>query len=154
MPQGSFRANAYTTGNQFVGRVAMSSDGSFLVVWQSNDQNGPAGVFARKYDPAGVAGPEFQVNQYTTSGAAVPSVSASADGRFVVAWESAHDGSLYGVFARALDATGAPEGDMRVAALARFVIEAGSLVNGREDPQRALDEVFDLLEHGWEADSS
>ncbi|MEU6258517.1 TetR family transcriptional regulator [Streptomyces sp. NPDC047043] len=52
------------------------------------------------------------------------------------------------------EATGAPEGDIRVAALARFVIEAGSLVNGYKDPELALREVFDLLENGWEAGSS
>ncbi|MEU6354116.1 TetR family transcriptional regulator [Streptomyces sp. NPDC047072] len=52
------------------------------------------------------------------------------------------------------ESTGASEGDIRVAALARFVIEAGTLVNGYEDPERALHEVFDLLEHGWETGSS
>ncbi len=112
VPQGSFRANAYTTGNQDSPSVAVSGDGGFLVAWKSNGQNGTAGVFARKYDPSGAPGPEFQVNQYTTGGQAVPRVSASADGRFVVVWESAQqDGSQYGIFARALDATGSPEGD-------------------------------------------
>ncbi|MFK0044175.1 TetR/AcrR family transcriptional regulator [Streptomyces sp. NPDC090741] len=47
------------------------------------------------------------------------------------------------------EATGAPEGDIRTAALARFVMESPSLVRGHADPQKALREVFDLLEHGW-----
>ncbi|MFF4101886.1 TetR/AcrR family transcriptional regulator [Streptomyces sp. NPDC001903] len=47
------------------------------------------------------------------------------------------------------EATGAPEGDVRTAALARFVMESPSLVRGHADPQKALHEVFDLLEHGW-----
>ncbi|MGP3919413.1 hypothetical protein [Nonomuraea sp. 10N515B] len=47
------------------------------------------------------------------------------------------------------EATGAPEDDVRVAALARFVMESPSLVHGRENPRRALDEIFNLLEHGW-----
>ncbi|MEU2283009.1 helix-turn-helix domain-containing protein [Streptomyces sp. NPDC013178] len=47
------------------------------------------------------------------------------------------------------EAIGAPVGDVRAAALARFVMESNSLVQGCEDPQRALDEVFDLLAHGW-----
>ncbi|MFH8500654.1 TetR/AcrR family transcriptional regulator [Streptomyces coeruleorubidus] len=51
------------------------------------------------------------------------------------------------------ESTGAPQGDVRVAALARFVMESPSLVYGREEPRRSLDEIFDLLEHGW-GDSS
>ncbi|MFF4212563.1 hypothetical protein ACFYZE_25030 [Streptomyces sp. NPDC001796] len=47
------------------------------------------------------------------------------------------------------EVTGAPEGDVRVAALARFVMESPSLVHGCEDPRRALDEIFDLLKRGW-----
>ncbi|MCC0093823.1 TetR/AcrR family transcriptional regulator [Streptomyces flavotricini] len=47
------------------------------------------------------------------------------------------------------EATGAPEGDVRTAALARFVMEGPSLVRGRTDPRKALHEVFDLLERGW-----
>ncbi|MFI5665971.1 TetR/AcrR family transcriptional regulator [Streptomyces sp. NPDC051704] len=47
------------------------------------------------------------------------------------------------------EATGAPEGDVRTAALARFVMESPSLVRGRTEPRKALHEVFDLLEHGW-----
>ncbi|MFD7083829.1 TetR/AcrR family transcriptional regulator [Streptomyces sp. NPDC059918] len=46
-------------------------------------------------------------------------------------------------------ATGAPEGDVRTATLARFVMETPSLVRGHADPQKALHEVFDLLEGGW-----
>ncbi|MEU6258522.1 helix-turn-helix domain-containing protein [Streptomyces sp. NPDC047043] len=47
------------------------------------------------------------------------------------------------------EAIGAPAGDVRAAALARFVMESGNLVQGREDPQRALVEIFGLLAHGW-----
>lgn len=45
--------------------------------------------------------------------------------------------------------TGASEGDIRVAALARFVMESPSLVHGCEHPERALDKIFDLFERGW-----
>ncbi|MFE3583320.1 TetR/AcrR family transcriptional regulator [Streptomyces vinaceus] len=47
------------------------------------------------------------------------------------------------------EATGAPEGDVRTAALARFVMESPRLARGRADPRKALHEVFDLLEQGW-----
>ncbi|MCX4539474.1 TetR/AcrR family transcriptional regulator [Streptomyces sp. NBC_01565] len=60
-----------------------------------------------------------------------------------------HESALAAAIA---ETTGAPEGDIRVAALARFVMESPSLVSGREDPRRALDEIFDLLERGWGED--
>ncbi|MEU6349304.1 helix-turn-helix domain-containing protein [Streptomyces sp. NPDC047072] len=52
------------------------------------------------------------------------------------------------------EAIGAPAGDVRAAALARFVMESGNLVQGRENPQQALAEIFDLLAHGWSDGSS
>ncbi|MEV0184712.1 helix-turn-helix domain-containing protein [Streptomyces sp. NPDC050625] len=47
------------------------------------------------------------------------------------------------------DASGVPEDDVRVAALARFVMESPALVRGHDDPRRALEQIFDLLERGW-----
>ncbi|MFS8104651.1 TetR/AcrR family transcriptional regulator [Lentzea alba] len=47
---------------------------------------------------------------------------------------------------------GAPEDDVRCAALARFALEARDVIFGREDRERVADEVFGLLEHGWAAD--
>lgn len=57
-----------------------------------------------------------------------------------------HETALAAAIAKAI---GAPENDVRVAALAHFAMESPSLVHGREDPRRALEEIFDLLEHGW-----
>lgn len=47
---------------------------------------------------------------------------------------------------------GVPEDDVRCAALARFALEARDVIFDREDRERAADEVFGLLEHGWAAD--
>ncbi|MGD3106084.1 TetR/AcrR family transcriptional regulator [Streptomyces sp. YGL11-2] len=47
------------------------------------------------------------------------------------------------------EATGAPEGDLKSAALARFTLESRNLPGTHEDPERAFREIFDLLEHGW-----
>ncbi|MFE3504586.1 TetR/AcrR family transcriptional regulator [Kitasatospora sp. NPDC059160] len=49
------------------------------------------------------------------------------------------------------EAVGAPEDDVSCAALARFALEARSLVLRHADPRRAADEAFALLEHGWAA---
>jgi hypothetical protein len=73
----------------------------------------PAGaIFARRFNALG--GPQsddFLVNQYTLNNQQIPSVAVDDDGDFVIAWESQfEDGSMYGVFARAFDATGAAIG--------------------------------------------
>ncbi len=47
---------------------------------------------------------------------------------------------------------GAPADDVRCAALARFALDARDVIFGRADRERAADEVFGLLEHGWAAD--
>jgi hypothetical protein len=53
----------------------------------------------------------FQVNVYTSGDQQTPAVARSASGGFVVVWDSVgEDGSLDGVFARRLDASGNPQG--------------------------------------------
>ncbi|MHA6621440.1 TetR/AcrR family transcriptional regulator [Pseudonocardia sp. DLS-67] len=54
--------------------------------------------------------------------------------------------------ARAIaDEAGAPEDDVACAALARFALEARELTSHRPDRERAIGEVFALLENGWAA---
>jgi hypothetical protein len=75
--------------------VASSSDGGFVVVWDSWNQSGADqdgssyGVFARRYDSSGATtGPDFGVNSYTTGGQRNGTVAAQPDGGFVVVWQS------------------------------------------------------------------
>jgi hypothetical protein len=111
-PVGSeFVVNTYTTGYQSSGDVAVSADGTFVVVWEdySGDRDGSgSAVFGQRYDASGARlGSEFGVNTYTTGNQRIPSVSVSASGAFVVAWSStAGDGSGYSVFSRRFDAAG------------------------------------------------
>ncbi|QSY49925.1 TetR family transcriptional regulator [Streptomyces griseocarneus] len=46
---------------------------------------------------------------------------------------------------------GAAPDDLRSAALARFALETSALAHRADDPERAVDVAFDLLEHGWSA---
>ncbi len=81
----------------------MSSDGGFVVVWDSDGQDGDfSGVYARRYDASGSAlGDEFLVNTHTAGFQGLPSVGMAPDGRFVVAWTSwDQDGDGYGVYAQ------------------------------------------------------
>ena len=45
---------------------------------------------------------------------------------------------------------GAEASEPRCAALARFALEAPGLAHAADDPHRAVDAAFDLLEHGWD----
>jgi hypothetical protein len=108
-----FQVNTYTTSTQRLPAVATDANGNFVVVWQSIGQDGAGyGIFARRFDAAGTPlGADFRVNSYTTGEQTAPSIAAGADGRFVVAWESAgQDGSGDGVFAQRFNAAGVAQG--------------------------------------------
>lgn len=47
---------------------------------------------------------------------------------------------------------GAPRDDVRCAGLARFALESRDVIFGRPDREKAAEELFGLLEHGWAAD--
>ncbi len=99
--------------NNAMADVAVTSDGSFAVVWESrNYPTGPdgdlAGVFGRRFDSLGAAlGTEFQVNTFTTSSQRNPAAARDGDG-FIVVWESAdQDGPDASVYAQRYDSAGA-----------------------------------------------
>jgi hypothetical protein len=108
-----FQVNTYTTGVQYAPSVAVSPSGSFVVAWQSFQQDAQGfGVFAQRFDAAGVAqGAEFRVNTTTTLFQGEPSAAMDQSGNFVIAWASlGQDGSSYGIFAQRYDAAGAAQG--------------------------------------------
>jgi hypothetical protein len=85
-----FRVNTYTTSAQNRPAITADGGGNFVVVWNSNTQDGSAfGIFGQRYAPSGPPlGPEFRVNTYTTGYQQNPSVAADSAGNFVVAWAS------------------------------------------------------------------
>ncbi|HEY7112599.1 MAG TPA: S-layer homology domain-containing protein [Thermoanaerobaculia bacterium] len=110
---GEFQINTYTTGYQYNPAVAVNASGDFVVVWESDGQDGDkSGIFGQRFDSTGAkAGGEFQVNTYTTSYQYSPGVAMDAAGNFVVVWASdGEDGDNSGIFARRYDDTGAPQG--------------------------------------------
>jgi hypothetical protein len=114
-PRGvEFQVNTYATGWQYRASVASDAAGNFVVAWSSccGQDGGSAGVFAQRYDAAGLAQVgEFQVNTYTTDSQTYPSVASDAAGNFVLAWQSnGQDGSEDGVFAQRYDVVGQPRG--------------------------------------------
>ena len=104
-----FLVNTTTTGYQINPSVAMASDGDFVVVWQSNNQDGSNyGIYAQRYNSSGVSlGDELLVNTYTTNSQSQPAVAMDDDGNFVVVWQSTNqDGDGDGIFARVFNSDG------------------------------------------------
>ena len=110
---GEFRVNTHTADSQDDPKVAMDREGNFVVVWESNLQDGSNdGVYAQRFDRNGTPlGIEFRVNTYTLGDQDTPDVVMDREGNFVIAWESTdQDGSADGVYARRYDRDGNPLG--------------------------------------------
>jgi len=114
VPIGSeFQCNTFTLEEQQAPDVATTDDGRFIVVWESDGQDGSSlGVFAQLYDATGTrVGAEYQVNTYSSANQREPSVAMDGSGRFVIVWTSQNqDGHMDGVFARRYDAAGTAVG--------------------------------------------
>ncbi len=135
-----FQVNTYTTGDQRYPRVAVSSSGSFVVVWNSQESYymGLPGTFrdvvsARRFDSTGAPqGPEFQVagnpGPYYYYTPQYPSVAVDDAGRFVVVWDEfvpPGDGGYRHILGRRYDSTGAPLGsEFEVSQYANYETQA------------------------------
>lgn len=92
-PQGlPLPVNASALGFQGTAGVAATPDGGFVIAWESDVSGGDGtdyDVFARRFNGAGApVGTEFQVNTSTTGYQYAPSIAATTNGGFVVAWTS------------------------------------------------------------------
>jgi hypothetical protein len=108
-----FQVSTHTPADQSAPAVARDSMGGFVVVWESDGQDGSSGgIFAQRLDGAGTpVGIEFVVNTYTTGDQSGPAISVDASGDFVIVWTSdAQDGDAKGVFGQRFGASGAAAG--------------------------------------------
>ena len=104
-----FQVNTFTTSFQDQPSITALGDGGWVVSWTSVGQDGSGyGIYAQRYNAAGVAqGVEFQVNSFTTGDQYESSITALADGGFLVSWSSdGQDGSGSGIYAQRYDAAG------------------------------------------------
>ena len=110
---GDVRVNSFTTGLQLLPSVATLPDGGWVVSWTSGNQDGDGfGVYAQRYDAAGVAvGGEVLVNTQTTDSQQLSSVKSLADGGWIVGWTSnGQDGDGFGIFQQRYDSAGVAVG--------------------------------------------
>lgn len=127
--------NSYTTGEQVRSSVAATSNGDFVVVWDSYYQDGSyTGAFVQRFDSAGApVGTEFQLSSQTIGSQDLPTIGTVAGG-FVIVWEDYPDPENNGgsnLFARRYDNNLIPQGtEFQVNTFTRTgfasdVIEAG-----------------------------
>jgi Ca2+-binding RTX toxin-like protein len=119
-PSGTeFLVNTTTTGDQHEPTITALADGRFVVAWTDlsltgGDTSGYA-VRAQVFNAEGIpSGAEFLVNTTTSSSQFQPTITALADGRFVVAWSdlslTGGDTSDYAIRAQVFNADGSPSG--------------------------------------------
>jgi hypothetical protein len=109
-----FQVNTETYLSQSRADAAADSSGNFVVVWESDLQDGNnRAVVGQRFDASGSpAGTEFIVNTETLGNQFNAHVGRADDGSFVVVFVDSNDldGDSRGIFARMYDAGGAPTG--------------------------------------------
>ena len=101
-----FRVNRLTRGGQIYPDAAISGNGTFIIVWESENvpDEGKKAICGQLYNSNGMAiGTEFILNE-EPSVCRYPTVAADGDGNFIVAWLD--DQSNNSILARLLAADG------------------------------------------------
>jgi len=110
---GEVQVNTYTLSDQVDPSVTTLADGGWIVTWSSSGQDGDGhGIYQQRYNANGTRRDgETQVNSHTVVDQRNSSVTALADGGWVVIWMSLNqDGSGYGVYQQRYRADGSPNG--------------------------------------------
>jgi len=105
------RANQVDAGDQQLPDIACRTDGGFMVIWESRDQDGDGlGVYGRNFAADGTpAGDEFRINTHTEDHQRGARVCVDESGRAVVVWSSfGQDGDGDGIHGQRFDADGLP----------------------------------------------
>jgi len=110
-----FIVNTTEESQQLTPSLTPLPGGGFVAVWASDDTDGssPLKIRARVFDSDGNGSDDFLVNTTETNLYVSPSVSALADGRFMVVWQSTDtgDGDEDCIRGRIFNADGTPVGD-------------------------------------------
>lgn len=110
-----FLVNTHTPNAQVSPALAMNPAGSFVVVWQSDQQDGDNdGIYGQCFGAAGAPlGNEFKVNSTTASAQRDPAVAMDDQGNFVVVWTSYGQdaGGDWGIFGQRFNSSGQTVGN-------------------------------------------
>ena len=107
------QVNSYSTMDQGHADISLADDGSFIVTWESYEQEGAGlnyGIYAQRFSATGSSiGSEIHVNTYTIDAQRHPSISVLNDGTFFIAWSSyGQDGYEEGIYGQFFDSNGNP----------------------------------------------
>lgn len=107
------RVNTHTAGNQYHSTVTSLADGSYVVAWDSQDQDGSGdGIYQQHFDIDGdKIGGEKRVNTHTALDQQAPDIAALSNGGWVVTWQSDNqDGNTGGIYTQVYHADGSKDG--------------------------------------------
>ncbi|MEZ6132993.1 MAG: DUF4347 domain-containing protein, partial [Planctomycetaceae bacterium] len=109
---GNTVANTTTADIQNHPDVAVNDDGTFVISWMSNAQDGSLyGMYAQRFTSAGAkVGGEIQLAQTSLNSQWYGNIDNDASGNFVATWMS-DDGNQYGIWARQFNSTGTALGN-------------------------------------------
>jgi ELWxxDGT repeat protein len=146
-----FIVNSFTSGHQSGSEIGVGSDGSFVITWNSENQDGSSwGIYAQRFDAAAnPQGAEFRVNTFTAGYQLNPALAVESDGDFTIAWRSAgQDGSGDGIYAQRYAANGTAVGS-------EFRINTTTL-NSQDEVSLAADSQGNLIAawSSWHQDGS
>jgi hypothetical protein len=99
-----YMVNTFLAGNQGHPRIAGDGQGEYLMVWDSQDQDGSGlGVYGQRCTQDGeLIGPEFRINTFVQGRQWYADVARAGDNCVVVWISENQDGSGYGVFGELL----------------------------------------------------
>ena len=111
MPNTEFGVTETTKHDQEWPSVLVRKNGSLVVAWQSDHQDGSSGgIYARNFGSDGSMGKEYLVNSHTAGNQTMPRVAELSQGRYVIVWASElEDGEGFGVFGQLYGADGKKE---------------------------------------------
>ncbi len=108
------RVNTETTSDQTNPAISMDNDGDFVIVWQSDAQDGDGwGIYGQRFNASGAkVGEEFLVPTSTSFDQYDPSVALSNNGQFVVTWtaDNVFGGDGLEILGQRYDADGNADG--------------------------------------------
>ncbi|MEN9361889.1 MAG: hypothetical protein RL095_3424, partial [Verrucomicrobiota bacterium] len=107
------RVNSYTSGTQNQASLCALVDGGYVISWTSVGQDSSeGGIYAQRFHADGSAyGSEFRVNTYTALEQSHPTLTAFADGGYLIAWQSYKQyNSNFSIYSQRYDKNSQPIG--------------------------------------------
>lgn len=108
----SFLVNNPHSSDKDRAMVAMGSDGSYSIIWESWGQDGSGwGIYGRRFSANGdFLGSEFRVNTTIQNYQNLPAISMASNGSFVVTWTGYSPDPRGNVYAQRYSSSGLPLG--------------------------------------------